>query len=281
VPVVVVTDSSSCIDPELVDRYDIRVVPLHIIAAGRDLREGVDELPEDLSTVTTSGPSPAELTDAYTEALEASGGDGVVAVHLSRLLSGTWEAARHAAESLGDRIRLVDSRNTAMGLGFAVLEAVRTAQAGADLAQVFDRAAEVAASARTLLVVDRLDHLRRGGRIGTATALLGTALAMKPVLHISEGKLVLREKTRTMTKAMAKLVDGVVAEVGDLPLVAVQHRDAPDRARSLAEQLTSRLPEGTEVIVSELDAVLGAHVGPGAVGVVVASAATGPGDRED
>lgn len=280
-PVVVVTDSSSCIDPELVDRYDIRVVPLHIIAAGRDLREGVDELPEDLSTVTTSGPSPAELTDAYTEALEASGGDGVVAVHLSRLLSGTWEAARHAAESLGDRIRLVDSRNTAMGLGFAVLEAVRTAQAGADLAQVFDRAAEVAASARTLLVVDRLDHLRRGGRIGTATALLGTALAMKPVLHISEGKLVLREKTRTMTKAMAKLVDGVVAEVGDLPLVAVQHRDAPDRARSLAEQLTSRLPEGTEVIVSELDAVLGAHVGPGAVGVVVASASTGPGDRED
>ncbi|MBS9371511.1 DegV family protein [Rhodococcus sp. B50] len=273
--VVVVTDSSSCIDPELVGRYDIRVVPLHIIAAGRDLREGVDELPDDLSSVTTSGPSPAELTDAYTEALEASGGDGVVAVHLSRVLSGTWDAARHAAESLGDRIRLVDSRNTAMGSGFAVLEAVRAARAGADLARVYDRAGEVAASARTLLVVDRLDHLRRGGRIGTATALLGTALAMKPVLHIADGKLVLREKTRTMTKAMAKLVDGAVTDIGDEPLVAVHHRDAPDRARTLADQLAQRLPDGTEIIVSELDAVLGAHVGPGAVGVVVASAATG------
>ncbi|MGX7725935.1 DegV family protein [Rhodococcus pyridinivorans] len=273
--VVVVTDSSSCIDPELVRRYDIRVVPLHIIVGGRDLREGVDELPEDLSTVTTSGPSPAELTDAYTEALEASGGDGVVAVHLSRVLSGTWDAARHAAESLGDRIRLVDSRNTAMGSGFAVLEAVRAARAGADLVRVYERAVEVAASARTLLVVDRLDHLRRGGRIGTATALLGTALAMKPVLHISDGKLVLREKTRTMTKAMAKLVDGAATDVGDEPLVAVHHRGAPERARSLADQLEQRLPEGTEIVVSELDAVLGAHVGPGAVGVVVASAATG------
>ncbi|UYP17600.1 DegV family protein [Rhodococcus sp. Z13] len=273
--VVVVTDSSCCIDPEVIDRFDIRVVPLHVVADGRDLREGVDELPDDLSGVTTSGPSPAELTDVYAEALDASDGDGVVAVHLSRLLSGTWDAARHAAEAFGDRIRLVDSQSTAMGLGFAVVEAARAARAGASPAQVYERAVRVAATAKTLLVVDRLDHLRRGGRIGTATALLGTALAMKPVLHIVDGKLVLREKTRTMTKAMAKLVDGVVAEAGEDPLVAVHHRQAPDRARTLAEQLSERLPDGTEVGVSELDAVLGAHVGPGAVGVVVASAATG------
>ncbi|MFD6884434.1 DegV family protein [Rhodococcus sp. NPDC060084] len=269
--VVVVTDSSCCLDPELVDRYDIRVVPLHVIADGQDLREGVDALPDGLATVTTSGPSPAELTEAYASALADSDGDGVVAVHLSRLLSGTWDAARSAADELGERIRLVDSRNTAMGLGFAALDAAKAARAGEDLDQVFYRAEKVAASARTLLVVDRLDHLRRGGRIGTATALLGTALAMKPVLHLVEGKLVLREKTRTMTKAMAKLVDGVVAEAGPGALVAVHHRDAPERAGQLVEQLSERLPEA-EVTVTELDAVLGAHVGPGAVGVVVAHA---------
>lgn len=175
VSVVVVTDSSCCLDPKMAERYDIRIVPLHVISDGRDYREGIDELPDDLSGVTTSGPSPAELLEAYTRAFDDSDGDGVVAVHLSRLLSGTWEAAKNAADSFGDRVRLIDSQNTAMGLGFAALEAARAAESGADLDDVYSRAVEVAASGRTLLVVDRLDHLRRGGRIGTATALLGTA----------------------------------------------------------------------------------------------------------
>lgn len=270
--VVVVTDSSCCLDPELADRYDIRIVPLHVIVDGHELREGVDELPEDLSGVTTSGPSPAELIEAYTQAYEDSDGDGVVAVHLSRLLSGTWSAAKHAVESVDGLVRLLDSRNTAMGLGFAALEAAKAARDGAGLDKVYERAAAVAASARTLFVVDNLDSLRRGGRIGTATAWLGTALSMKPVLHIVEGKLVLREKTRTMPKAMNKLVDGVVAEADDAPLLAVLHRDAPERAHRLVEALQERLPDATDLRISEIDAVLGAHVGPGAVGAVVARA---------
>jgi DegV family protein with EDD domain len=268
----VVTDSSCCLDPEMVERYDIRVVPLHVIVDGVELREGVDDLPADLSGVTTSGPSPAELTEAYAEALSDSGGDGVVAVHLSRELSGTWSAARYAADALGDRVQLVDSRTTAMGLGFAALAGAELARSGASVRAVYERAVEVAARSRTLLVVDRLDHLRRGGRIGTATALLGTALAMKPVLHLVDGRLVLREKTRTMTKAMAKLVDGVVDTADPVTAVAVHHREAPERAEQLVAQLAERLPAGTALSVSELDAVLGAHVGPGAVGVVVSRA---------
>lgn len=272
--VVVVTDSSCCLDREAVERYGIRVVPLHVISDGRDLLDGVDELPEDLSKVTTSGPAPAELTDVYAQALADSDGAGVVAVHISRQLSGTWDAARYAADAFGGRVRLVDSRNTAMGLGFAALAAARLAESGAELDEVYTRAVEVAAAGRALLVVDRLDHLRRGGRIGTATALLGTALSMKPVLHLVDGKLVLREKTRTMSKAIAKLVDAVVDQCTEIaataePKVAVHHRDDPERARSLAEQLTARLPEGIELRVSELNAVLGAHVGPGAIGIVV------------
>ena len=258
----------------MVERYDIRVVPLHVISDGRDLREGIDELPEDLSKVTTSGPAPAELTDVYARALADSAGDGVLAVHISRQLSGTWDAARYAADAFGGRVRLVDSRSTAMGLGFAVLAAARSAESGATLDEAYDRAVEVAAAGRALLVVDRLDHLRRGGRIGTATALLGTALSMKPVLHLVDGKLVLREKTRTMSKAIGKLVDAAVDQCAEIakvaePTVAVHHRAAPERARELAEVLTGRLPEGTEPVVSELDAVLGAHVGPGAIGIVV------------
>lgn len=268
----VVTDSSCCLDPETALRYDIRTVPLHVIVDGCDLREGVDELPDDLAGVTTSGPSPAELTEVYGRALADSDGDGVVAVHLSRLLSGTWDAAETAARGFGGAVRLVDSRSTAMGLGFAAVEAAKTAEAGADLDEVYRRAVSVAASGRTLLVVDKLEHLRRGGRIGTATALLGTALAMKPVLHLVDGRLVLRAKTRTMTRALAELVDGVVAEAGPSPLVAVHHRQAPDRAAHLVDELTARIPDIAEITTSELDAVLAAHVGPGAVGVVVAQA---------
>lgn len=264
-----VTDSSCCLDPETANSLDIRIVPLHVIVDGSDLREGIDDLPDDLASVTTSGPAPAELAEVYTAALDDSNGDGVVAVHLSKLLSGTWEAAKHAADAFDGKVRLVDSRNTAMGLGFAACEAARAAREGADLDTVYGRAVEVAESARTLLVVDRLDHLRRGGRIGTATALFGTALAMKPVLHLVDGKLVLREKTRTMTKATAKLVDGVVAEADESSLIAVHHRRAPERAREIADRIAERLPGIAAPVVSELDAVLAAHVGPGAVGVVV------------
>lgn len=269
-PVVVVTDSSSCLSPELIDRFGIRVVPLHVLHDGRDYREGIDEVPSGLSGVTTSGASPGELVDVYAEALAASDGDGVVAVHISRQLSGTWDAGRRAAQELGAQVRVVDSESTGMGLGYPALAAARLARAGRSLEAVYQRAVEVAARGRTLIVVDRLDHLRRGGRIGTAAALLGTALAMKPVLHLVDGKLVLREKTRTATKALAKLVDAAVEQAGAEPAaVAVHHSHAPERAEEVAAQLKERIPSVRELVVTEIGAVLGTHVGPGAIGVVV------------
>ncbi|MFC9788562.1 DegV family protein [Rhodococcus sp. NPDC127528] len=272
-PVVVVTDSSACLASDLVEQYDIRVVPLHVLVDGRDLREGVDPMPDDLpagATVTTSGASPGELTEVYARALEDSAGDGVLAVHISRQLSGTWEAGRQAAQALGPEVRLVDSQSTAMGTGFPALAAARVAAAGGNLRAVYERAVEVADRGRVLVMVDRLDHLRRGGRIGTAAALLGTALAMKPVLHLVDGKLVLKEKTRTTTKALAKMVDGIVEYAGDGDVaVAVHHLGAADRADEVAAALRERLPLASEFEVSEFGAVLGAHVGPGAVGVLV------------
>ncbi|QBJ95036.1 DegV family protein [Rhodococcus sp. ABRD24] len=275
--VVVVTDSSACLSPELADRFGIRVVPLHVLTGGRDFREGVDAVPDDLSGVTTSGASPGELTDAYAAALADSDGDGVVAVHISRQLSGTWEAGRQAAQKFGEKVRIVDSQSTAMGLGYPALAAARVARAGGGLKAVYQKAVDVAARGRLLIVVDRLEHLRRGGRIGTAAALLGTALAMKPVLHVVEGKLVLREKTRTSTKALSKLVDAAVEQAGtESVALAVHHLHAPERAAAVAAELRQRITGIGELVVTEIGAVLGAHVGPGAVGVVVC-----PGDAEE
>ncbi|MGW0174787.1 DegV family protein [Rhodococcus sp. NPDC003322] len=279
--VVVVTDSSAYLDPDLAEELGIRVVPLHVLVDGEDLREGLDPMPEDLyigTGVTTSGASPGELTAVYAQALEDSGGDGVVAVHISRQLSGTWEAGRQAAQELGEKVRIVDSQSTAMALGFAVLAAARVARAGGGLRAVYERAVEVADRGRVLIMVDRLDHLRRGGRIGAAAALLGTALAMKPVLHLVDGKLVLREKTRTATKALAKLVDAAVDQAGPGDVaVAVHHVGAAERAAEVAAALRPRLPDASEFVVAELGPVIASHLGPGAVGLLVVPGGAGAG----
>ncbi|MDH6289930.1 DegV family protein [Rhodococcus sp. NM-2] len=269
-PVVVVTDSSASILPELVEQYGIQVVPLHVLSGGQDFREGIDQLPEDLAGVTTSGASPSELSEAYATALELSEGAGVLAVHISRQLSGTWEAGRQAAQEFGGRVRIVDSQSAGMGLGYPVLEAARAAKDGANLETAYRRAVDVASRGRCLIVVDRLDQLRRGGRIGTAAALLGTALAMKPVLHLVDGRLVLKEKTRTSTKAMARMVDAAVELAGlDRTAVAVHHMHARQRAEAVAQHLKDRIPQVSDLVVTDFSSVIGAHVGVGAIGIVL------------
>ncbi|RRQ25770.1 DegV family protein [Rhodococcus sp. Eu-32] len=271
--VVVVTDSSACIDDAVARREGMAVAPLHVFVGGADLREGIDPIPDDFAAdgpVTTAGASPDELRRIYGDALDRSGGDGVVAVHISRGLSSTWEAARRAAAELGDGIRVVDSGAAGMGVGYAALAASSTAAAGGNLDAVYDAAVSVSARVRSFIVVDKLDHLRRGGRIGAAAALLGTALAMKPVLHLSEGRLVLAEKARTSTKALGKLVNAVASVAGEHGVaLTVHHMQCPERAETLASQLAERVSQVDRVDVTPFGAVLGAHVGPGAVGVAV------------
>ena len=147
-------------------------------------------------------PRPASVRAAYAAALAASDGDGVVGVHISRQLSATWDAARAAADELGAGVRVVDSRAAALGTGFAAIAAARVAAAGAGLDAAYAAAVDVSARGQCFIVVDSLDALRRGGRISTITALLGTALVTKPLLHVEDGKLALKEKIRTSTKAM-------------------------------------------------------------------------------
>ena len=237
--VVVVTDSSARIPAEQVDKFAVHVVPLHILVDGRDLRDGVDPVPADLyqrSGVTTAGATPAELAAAYRRALQDSGGDGVVAVHISGALSSTFGAAEYAAAEFGESVRVVDSRSTAMGTGFVALAAARAAQSGAGLDAVAAEAESMVDRVHSFVVVHRLDNLRRSGRIGTAASWLGTALALKPLLRIDEqGQLVLLARVRTASKAVAAMVEQVLAVVGEQrAALAVHHIANPDAAAELA-----------------------------------------------
>jgi DegV family protein with EDD domain len=279
VSVAVITDSTAYLPDELVEGYGIHVVPLYVVLAGHSGREGRDIAPDDVAramgargqSVSTSRPTPGDFLAAYRKALD-EGAERLVSIHLSSELSGTVDAARLAASQVGEHIvTVVDTRSAAMGAGFAVLAAARSAAAGVGAAAVARTARETADATRTFFVVDTLEHLRRGGRIGSAAAVLGSALAVKPVLHVQDGRVVPLEKVRTSARAMNRLVQRAVEAAGEGPVsVAVHHLAAADRADRLAGELRDRLPQLRELHVSELGPAIGAHVGPGAVGIVVA-----------
>jgi len=276
--VAVVTDSTAYLPADLVEEFGIAVVPLYVGLAGRSGREGSDVTPGEvarvLSTrgghVSTSRPTPGDFVAVYRRLLDA-GADRIVSVHLSAELSGTHAAARLAAAQVGEHVvTVLDSRSAAMGTGFAVLAAARAAAAGRPAEEVAEAARTTAAATRTFFVVATLEHRRRGGRIGSAAALLGSALSVKPLLHVADGQVVALEKVRTSSRALHRLVQRAAEVAGDGPAaVAVHHLAAPERAARLAEQLRGRLPRLAELYVSELGAAVGAHVGPGAVGLVV------------
>jgi len=268
--VVVVTDASSRLPADLLEKWAIRVVPLHVLLDGRDLRDGVDEIPEDIyqQDATTAAATPAELADTYQQALAESDGDGVVAVHISSALSGTCSAAERTAADLDPNVRVVDSKSAAMGIGFVALAAARAAAAGADLDAVAQAASSAVSRGHAFVVVHRLDNLRRSGRLGGARAWLGTALALKPLLRMDDGKLVLAQRVRTVTHATAAMIDRVCEVVGErAAALAVHHVANPDGAAEVAGALASRLPACGPAIITPLGPVLGLHVGAGAVGV--------------
>jgi DegV family protein with EDD domain len=270
--VVVVTDSSSRLETVDREKWGIRQVPLHILINGENLRDGCDPIPDgiyDSGRATTAGATPAELGAVYQQAMRDSGGDGVVAVHISAALSSTLTAAEQAARQFSGSVRVVNSKCAAMGTGFVALAAARAAAAGAPLEAAEAEAVSAACRVRGFVVVQRLDNLRRSGRIGTTASWLSTALAIKPVLRIDgDGRLVLAQRVRTTTKALDAMVDHVVAEVGDgSAVVAVHHIQNPDAANDVAQEIIARLHPAKAPTVTDMGPVLGVHVGAGAVGV--------------
>ncbi|MFE2182775.1 DegV family protein [Streptomyces sp. NPDC059455] len=274
--VAIVTDSTAYLPQDAMERHRITAVPLTVVLGDRALEEGTEISARSLAQalqkrkpVTTSRPSPEMFAAAYRAAAE-EGATGIVSLHLSAEFSGTYDAAALAAQDAPVPVRVVDSGMVAMALGFCALAAAETAEGGGTLDEAVAAAEKRADSTAAYFYVDTLDYLRRGGRIGAAQALLGSALAVKPLLQLDEGRIELREKVRTASKAIARLEEIVVERAGRSPVdIAVQHLAAGERAAALAERLRERVPGLAELYVSEVGAVIGAHTGPGLLGAVV------------
>ncbi|MFI8346430.1 DegV family protein [Streptomyces sp. NPDC085596] len=274
--VAIVTDSTAYLPPGLMERHGITSVPLTVVLGDQALEEGTEISTRSLAQalqkrrpVTTSRPSPEEFARTYREVAD-TGADGIVSLHLSAELSGTYDAAVLAAREAPVPVRVVDTGMVAMALGFCALSAAEAAEADGTVDEAVTAAEKRAAGTSAHFYVDTLDYLRRGGRIGTAQALLGSALAVKPLLRLENGRIELLEKVRTASKAIARLEEIVVERAGGAEVdIAVHHLSAPERAAGLAERLRERVPGLAELHVSEVGAVIGAHTGPGLLGVVV------------
>ncbi|MFB8126247.1 DegV family protein [Streptomyces bacillaris] len=274
--VAVVTDSTAYLPPRTMERHGITAVPLTVVLGDQALEEGTEISARSLAqalqkrhSVTTSRPSPEVFAATYRAAAEA-GADALVSLHLSAEFSGTYDAALLAAKDAPIPVRVVDTGMVAMALGFCALAAAESAEAGGSLDEVVAAAEKRAAGTSAYFYVDTLEYLRRGGRIGTAQALLGSALAVKPILQLDGGRIEMLEKVRTASKAIARLEEIVAERAGGATVdIAVHHLAAPERAERLAERLRERVPGLADLHVSEVGAVIGAHTGPGLLGAVI------------
>jgi DegV family protein with EDD domain len=281
-PVALVTDSTASLPADVAAERDITVVPLQVVIGATSYDEGVEggatpgmlaEALQAWTPVSTSRPNPDEMLEVY-EKLVAEGATEIVSIHLSGELSGTYESAQLAARKASVPVLTVDSRQVGMGTGFAVLSACDARDQGGDASAVAAAARRRVSLTTSLFYVDTLEYLRRGGRVGAAAALVGSALAVKPILRIDDGRVTPYERVRTAGKALSRLEELAVDAAGSAPVdVAVAHLASPERGATLAERLGERLAgglEGRPVHLGEIGAVLGAHVGPGMVAVVVA-----------
>lgn len=279
--IALVTDSTACLPADLVEQHAVRVVRLHLLIDGASYIEGVDMDAAEVAAalrdhrrVSTSKPSAGDFLDAY-EDLAAAGAEQILSVHLSAEMSATVSSAELAAAESPVPVTVVDSRSLGMGLGYAVVSAAEAIAAGGTVTHAAGSARRRADGSDTTFYVDTLEHLRRGGRIGRASALVGSALAIKPLLALQDGAVGPLEKVRTAGKAIARLEERTVeqatrqADNPDGVGVAVQHLDAGERADALRNRLQERLGETTEVRLVGLGAVVAAHVGPGTIGTVV------------
>ncbi|MBW1598298.1 DegV family protein [Streptomyces sp. JJ38] len=274
--VAIITDSTAYLPQEALRRHRITSVPLTVVVDGEPLEEGTEISARSLAEalrrhrpVTTSRPSPETFAAAYRDAADA-GADAIVSLHLSAEFSGTYDAAVLAAADAPVPVRVVDSGVVAMALGFCALSAAEAAESGGSVDEAVAAAEKRAAATSAFFYVDTLDYLRRGGRIGAAQALLGSALAVKPLLELADGRIGPLEKVRTASRAIARLEELAVLRAGTAPVdIAVHHLAAPERARQLAERLRERVPGLGELHVSEVGAVIGAHTGPGLLGTVL------------
>lgn len=274
--IVVVTDSSAYIPEEALGGLRIPVIPLWVMWGDENFRDGVDidppafyrRLRESEVFPTTSQPSAGEFEDFFRQA--GAGADAIVGVFITSKLSGTVANAQAALAQLPElTVRVVDSLSVSMGLGFIALAAARAAAAGQSLDAVVAAAEEMRDRIHLIFTVDTLEYLHRGGRIGGAKWLMGTALQIKPLLHFEDGTIEPLAQVRTKRKAIAQMLEVVEERLGGKRMAeaAVIHADSPEEGDAIAEQVRERFGI-SPVYRTPLSPAIGTHGGPGTVGIV-------------
>jgi DegV family protein with EDD domain len=284
-PAAVVTDSAAGFPSGWLDARGqadgVSVVPLPVMIAGQIYSEAGDSLVEPLSIalaqgseVRTSRPSPGQFERTY-KALEAEGHPGIISIHLSGSLSGTVDAARLAASTVGIPVEIIDSRTAGMPQGYAAVAAVRALRQGQSLERSAAAAAIVCRTSELYFYVPRLDQLRRGGRISAAAGWLGNMLSVRVLLKIQEGRVVPVEKVRSSDRALERLLELVRSNAAARPggaEITVHHFGNDVEAAAFGARLEEALP-GTPVSLARCPAVLAAHAGLGVLAVAVVSRA--------
>lgn len=269
----IVTDSTADLPEALIKELNITVVPLKVLFGDEVYREGIDltnkefyeKLAQSDNLPTTSQPSPGEFQETFEEL--TGQGFSVVSIHISSHLSGTYQSALVAKKALphGD-IHVINSKNVSMALGLIVLAAARSAKDGKTVAEIFAVVEEVKERLKTYFVVDTLEYLQKGGRIGKASAFLGTMLKIKPILSVEDGLIIPSEKIRGKGKALEHMIENVkvyIEEHGKIHCALV-HGNCLDEAVKFHQKLMSEL-QYCEMIIGEIGAVVGTHVGPGTI----------------
>ncbi len=275
--VAIVTDSTAYLPDALLAQYSISVTPQILIWGDETFQDGVDIQPDEFykklgnakTMPTTSQVAIVTMKTTFEKLLEA--GYDVLGIFISAKLSGTMESAIQAREMLpkaGTKIVVLDSNSTSMAMGFHVLTAARAAQAGANLAECLKLAEEARKHTGVYFVVDTLEFLRRGGRIGGAQAMLGSALNLKPLLELRDGRIESIEKVRTKGKAINRMIELIIERTaGRDPIrLATLHANAESEAKSALEAAAAQV-HPIEQVLASVSPVIGTHAGPGTVGL--------------
>jgi DegV family protein with EDD domain len=271
----IVADSTCDFTPRTAQELGVTIVPLHVIFGDVSYREGIDITAEEFYEMlrksrqlpTTSAPSVGDFREVYARLLDE--GHSIVSIHLSGKLSATVRMAEAAADSLKqpERIAVVDSQSISLAMGFCIMEAAAATRAGGSLEEAKAAAESVPGRLHIQFMVDTLEYLRRGGRIGRARAYLGTILKIKPVLSIREGELYPVERVRTRSQGVERIIQAAVRHQ-NVRLAAVGYSTTPDEAELIRERLDVAFPHA-QVFATRFGPVLGTHGGPGVVGIGV------------
>lgn len=273
----IITDSTSYINKEFVERYNIKVISLNVTIDGKSYREQdldnstfYDIIDKNAEIPKSSQPSMDEALKAFEEA--AKGGDDIVGIFLSSEMSGTYSTANLIKDMVlkdypDTKIAIVDSKTNCMELGFQVLQSARAAEEGKTIEEIIKICEITKKNSRFLFIPETLKYLKKGGRIGNAAALLGSIFQIKPILTVEDGKTTVFDKVRTTKKAISVMIEKLIADTKDKKIgeIVVHHINCREKAIELSNILKDKF--NIKIEIQDIGPVIGLHVGPGCVGI--------------